>query len=92
VQPADPARLAETQRVILDTAATLVRPGGRLVYAVCSPSREEGAEVIQAFLARTPRATLVRLDDADEDGMLRIGPWSDPESSADAYTAAVLSF
>lgn len=92
VQPDDAARLATTQAVILDTAATLVRPGGRLVYAVCSPSSEEGAEVIQAFLRRTPRARLVRLDGADEDGMLRLGPWADPESSADAYTAAVLSF
>ena len=88
VTPADPARLALTQAAILDRAASLVRPGGRLVYAVCSPTREEGAEVIQAFLARTPRAALVRLDLCDEDGIIRIGPWADP--GADAYTAAVM--
>jgi 16S rRNA (cytosine967-C5)-methyltransferase len=85
----DPARLAATQRKILARAAELVRPGGRLVYAVCSPAAEEGAEVIQAFLAATPRASLVRLDGADSDGMIRIGPWRDP--AADAYTAAVLA-
>ena len=89
VQPSDPARLAETQAKVLATAATLVKPGGRLVYAVCSPTAEEGAEVIHAFLEATPSASLVRLDGADEDGMIRIGPWADP--AADAYTAAVLS-
>lgn len=89
VTPADPARLAQTQRMVLRTAATLVRPGGRLVYAVCSPSAEEGAEVIQAFLAETPRASLVPLDGADEDGIFRIGPWVDP--TMDAYTAAAFS-
>jgi 16S rRNA (cytosine967-C5)-methyltransferase len=92
VKADDPARLAVTQRAILARAAELVRPGGRLVYAVCSPTAEEGAEVIHAFLAATPRASLVRLDTADADGMLRIGPWADPAGCADAYTAAVLSF
>ncbi len=91
VGAADPARLAETQAAILARAATLVRPGGRLVYAVCSPSAEEGAEVIQGFLARTPRASLVRLDRADEDGIIRIGPWADASPTADAYTAAIIA-
>lgn len=86
VTPADPGRLATTQSAILDRAALLVRPGGRLMYAVCSPAREEGAEVIHAFLSRTPRAALVRLDGADEDGILRLGPWT--SAGADAYTAA----
>jgi 16S rRNA (cytosine967-C5)-methyltransferase len=89
IQPSDPARLAETQRAILHTAASLVRPGGRLVYAVCSPTQEEGAGVIQRFLSETPSASLVPLDGADEDGILRIGPWLD--AAADAYTTAVFS-
>jgi 16S rRNA (cytosine967-C5)-methyltransferase len=88
-QPSDPARLAVTQRAILAAAATLVRPGGRLVYAVCSPTQDEGADVILAFLAATPRARAIPLDGADEDGILRIGPWSSP--SADAYTAAAFT-
>lgn len=90
VTDADPARLAQTQTAILATAATLVRPGGRLVYAVCTPTAEEGAQVIHTFLSRTPNATLVRLDGAEEDGIIRIGPWADPALAADAYTAAVI--
>ena len=42
----DVARLAVTQREILARAATLVKPGGRVVYAVCSILREEAEEVI----------------------------------------------
>lgn len=52
--PARLERIVEQQRVILDRAATLVRPGGRLVYAVCALTREEGAAQIEAFLARAP--------------------------------------
>lgn len=88
----DPARMAETQLAILTQAARLVRPGGRLVYAVCSPTREEGVEVIQRFLASTPTAKLERVEGpTEEDGMVRIGPWADPSLAADAYTAAILS-
>ena len=43
---ADLAELATLQRAILARAATLVRPGGRLVYAVCSVLREEAEDVI----------------------------------------------
>ena len=35
--------------------AQLVRPGGVLVYAVCSPLREETDDVIAGFLATAPR-------------------------------------
>ena len=42
----DLADLATLQRTILGRAATLVRPGGRLVYAVCSVLREEAEDVI----------------------------------------------
>jgi 16S rRNA (cytosine967-C5)-methyltransferase len=41
----DAARLAEVQRTILSRAAGLVRPGGRLVYAVCSLLAAEGPQV-----------------------------------------------
>lgn len=90
VKEADPARMAEIQAKVLATAASLVKPGGRLVYAVCSPTAEEGVEVVRAFLAGMPKASLVRLDGADEDGMIRIGPWTDPARAADTYTAAIL--
>ncbi len=48
------ARLAETQSMLLDIAAGLVKPGGALVYAVCSLLDEEGAGQAADFLARTP--------------------------------------
>jgi len=44
--PDDPARLAELQAKILLNAASLARPGGRVVYAVCSVLREEAEEVV----------------------------------------------
>lgn len=46
--------LTALQSRLLDLAATLVRPGGALVYAVCSLLAEEGATQAAAFLARTP--------------------------------------
>ena len=44
--------VARLQAEILDIAATLVRPGGRLVYAVCSLIADEGVEQIERFLTR----------------------------------------
>ncbi|MFW5741560.1 MAG: RsmB/NOP family class I SAM-dependent RNA methyltransferase [Myxococcota bacterium] len=43
--------LHRLQRGILEHAATRCRPGGRLVYAVCSVLREEAEDVIAAALA-----------------------------------------
>jgi 16S rRNA (cytosine967-C5)-methyltransferase len=54
---ADVAPLAETQARLLAHAATLLRPGGRLVYATCSLQPEEG----EAHLARVAALGL-RLD------------------------------
>lgn len=45
-------RLVRLQAEIIDLAVTLVRPGGHLVYAVCSLLPEEGAGQIDAFLKR----------------------------------------
>ena len=39
---------------MLDRAATLVRPGGRLVYSVCSIEPEEGEKVVARFLEDHP--------------------------------------
>jgi 16S rRNA (cytosine967-C5)-methyltransferase len=50
-----PKRLAqtvETQAHVLNVAGRLVKPGGRLVYAVCSLIDQEGRDQIDAFLAR----------------------------------------
>lgn len=51
----DLPRAAGLQRRILDAASASVRPGGRLVYAVCSPEPEEGEDVVAAFVAEHPR-------------------------------------
>jgi len=49
--PRDFARFPVIQRALVDAAAEMLRPGGRLVYAVCTPTLEEGAEVIAGALA-----------------------------------------
>jgi 16S rRNA (cytosine967-C5)-methyltransferase len=46
------ARLVESQSRLLGIAAELVKPGGHLVYAVCSLLSREGAGQIAAFLER----------------------------------------
>ena len=40
---------------LLESAASMVEPGGLLVFAVCSLEREEGEEQIAAFLAAHPQ-------------------------------------
>jgi 16S rRNA (cytosine967-C5)-methyltransferase len=47
------ARLLELQARLLDLAAPLLRPGGRLVYAVCSVLAQEGRSQAKAFTARS---------------------------------------
>jgi 16S rRNA (cytosine967-C5)-methyltransferase len=44
-------RVVLLQQRLLNIAAELVKPGGRLVYAVCSLLSREGAEQIERFLA-----------------------------------------
>ncbi|MDP4026378.1 RsmB/NOP family class I SAM-dependent RNA methyltransferase [Methylobacterium sp. NEAU 140] len=52
---ADIARLVDLQARLVDRAAELVRPGGRLVYCTCSLEPEEGEAQVAAFLARNAR-------------------------------------
>jgi 16S rRNA (cytosine967-C5)-methyltransferase len=52
--PADIPRLAAAQARLLDSAAGRVKPGGRLVYCVCSLEPEEGEGQVAALLARRP--------------------------------------
>ena len=53
------AELAAKQRAILASAATLVKPGGRLVYATCSVLPDENEDVVATFLAARPDFTQV---------------------------------
>lgn len=43
-------KLVQTQRAILDYAATLLRPGGRVVYSTCSLEPEENEELISTWI------------------------------------------
>jgi 16S rRNA (cytosine967-C5)-methyltransferase len=57
---ADIAELLPKQAAILDQAASLVRIGGRLVYATCSLLAEENEGQVIAFLSR--RAAFAQVD------------------------------
>ena len=60
----DLVELVAKQAAILDTAARLVRPGGRLIYATCSVLPQENEEQIAAFLARSPEFAMLPLAEA----------------------------
>ncbi|TKD53365.1 RsmB/NOP family class I SAM-dependent RNA methyltransferase [Sphingomonas baiyangensis] len=65
VRPAIVAETAATQAAMLARAADWVRPGGRLVYAVCSLERAEGEEQLARFLAARSDYAIVPVE-ADE--------------------------
>ena len=50
----DLAVMSALQRSVLRSAATVVRPGGRLVYSTCSLECEENEDQIAWFLDRNP--------------------------------------
>ncbi len=64
-QPGDLARYAERQGALLEAVAPAVRPGGRLVYAVCTFTQEETDDVVERFLGCAAGAGFV-LRDAQE--------------------------
>jgi 16S rRNA (cytosine967-C5)-methyltransferase len=45
---------AALQARLLDRAAAMIKPGGTLVYAVCSLEPQEGEQAVAAFLERNP--------------------------------------
>jgi 16S rRNA (cytosine967-C5)-methyltransferase len=53
VTPERLARLTALQARLLDVAAGLLKPGGRLVYAVCSLLAEEGRDQAEALTGRS---------------------------------------
>ena len=54
--------LLSTQAAILDTAAALLKPGGRLVYSTCTIDPSENEEQVAAFLRRHPEFTVATPD------------------------------
>jgi 16S rRNA (cytosine967-C5)-methyltransferase len=59
--PDDLARFAVAQRRLLSRAATVVRPGGRLIYSTCSSEPEENHDVVQQFLGEHSDYSLDRV-------------------------------
>ena len=54
----DIRKMSKKQLELLHHAATLVKPGGVLVYSTCTIEAEENADVIHAFLADHPEFTV----------------------------------
>ncbi|MCW5808250.1 MAG: methyltransferase domain-containing protein [Deltaproteobacteria bacterium] len=61
LRDADLADFAARQREILGGAATLLAPGGRIVYATCTLVRAENEDVVGATLAAHPELAAVPL-------------------------------
>jgi 16S rRNA (cytosine967-C5)-methyltransferase len=53
------AELTAKQWAILEAAAALVKPGGRLVYGTCSLLEEENEAIVERFLAAHPDFAIV---------------------------------
>ncbi|MFZ2269709.1 MAG: RsmB/NOP family class I SAM-dependent RNA methyltransferase [Azonexus sp.] len=88
------AELTAKQASILDAAAKLVRPGGRVVYATCSLLAAENDVIIESFLARHPEfkltpasAVLAKHGIALDGDLLRLLPH---QQHTDGFFAAVL--
>ena len=88
------AELTVKQASILDAASTLVRPGGRLVYATCSLLTVENDAIVAAFLEKHPDFSLLpaagllaRQGIACEGEVLRLLPH---KHNTDGFFAAAL--
>ncbi|MDX2233522.1 MAG: transcription antitermination factor NusB [Hyphomonadaceae bacterium] len=85
-RPADIAALAAIQAAMLDRAIALTRPGGRILYVVCSLEPEEGPGAIEAALSRHSGAV------APAEPVLHTTPASRPdEGGMDGFYARVLT-
>jgi 16S rRNA (cytosine967-C5)-methyltransferase len=81
VRPRAIAELAAGQLAMLARAADWLKPGGTLIYSVCSLEPEEGEQVLGAFLAARPDYRLDAIEPGEapdemrpNDGILRILP------------------
>ena len=74
------AERSQLQSRLIDRAAGWLKPGGALVYSVCSLEPDEGERLVEAFLARNPDFSVdppVELPDfapPARSGMIRILP------------------
>ncbi|CAJ0711621.1 RsmB/NOP family class I SAM-dependent RNA methyltransferase [Ralstonia mannitolilytica] len=87
--------MSAKQRSILDSAARLLKPGGRLVYATCSVLARENQQVVEQFLAAHEDFVLVPAGEvlAAQKIALEMGPYLElyPHvHQTDGFFAAVL--
>lgn len=68
------AELREKQAAILQRAAGRCRPGGRIVYSVCSVLAEEAEQVVEEVLQREPGLETVPFDAPDLERVAQ-GAW-----------------
>jgi len=73
--PKDIEALAALQTRLLDNAASLLKPGGRLVYSTCSLEPEEGEAQVAALLVRNEA---LRLDAIAPDELYGQAEWIEP--------------
>ncbi|SET68971.1 16S rRNA (cytosine(967)-C(5))-methyltransferase RsmB [Thalassotalea agarivorans] len=59
--------LVELQQQILDASWQLLKPGGTLLYATCSILPQENKDQVDAFLKRQSDATLVPIEQSQDD-------------------------
>jgi 16S rRNA (cytosine967-C5)-methyltransferase len=57
LRPGSLAVRRQEQEAVLQRAARLAKPGGRIVYVTCSVLPEENDEAVERFLASTPTFT-----------------------------------
>jgi len=67
--PRDIVKLAAAQDRLIDAALRLTRPGGTVLYCVCSLQPEEGPERVAAALARHPDLRRAPLSEAEVFGL-----------------------
>ena len=91
----DLVEMTQRQKVILESAARLVKPGGRLVYATCSVLKEENEDIIHGFLLKHPNFSLRPMREilaeqkipVEMEDFLNLGPH---RHRTDGFFAAVL--
>jgi 16S rRNA (cytosine967-C5)-methyltransferase len=86
--PQDLSELIDLQQEILTTASSLVKPGGKLLYATCSILNEEDEDQITRFLQNNPQFELGKITHcSNKEGMMKLSPY---RNQTDGFFAAEL--
>ncbi len=96
LKPGDISELSDLQRRILESAARLVKPGGRLIYATCSLLPAENTDHLAWIAAHLPEFELMPLPEVWAEAIGTPCPVADPTLSltparngTDGFFAAV---